>query len=168
MARHGMGNTSVEEPATLAAEMAAVLRQHPDAEPDELATLFVDTVTPDQLRQLLATEFARLTRRHVRSIEQREQAARTAAAQTALTPAGRIHLKWSAELRRSHVSLGAGVTITWGKLTVPQHEMRIAMLAAKRRGIEQTERLHADAIHSIRAAGATCLDDIADGALVAQ
>lgn len=58
-------------------------------------------------------------------------------------------------------TLGDGRRIAWGTATVAQHEERITFLARYRNGITATIDRHTQAISAIRAAGVTCLAEIA-------
>lgn len=55
---------------------------------------------------------------------------------------------------------GDGRRVAWGEATAADHEARIAMLSALRDGIDATLTRHLDALDAIRAAGASCLNDL--------
>lgn len=65
-------------------------------------------------------------------------------------------------------SLGNGVAVTWGKATVEQHRMRIALLDEQSAGIADTKGRHQRAIKKCEDAGVDCLEQVTDGEQVLE
>ncbi|HEX6873026.1 MAG TPA: hypothetical protein VF163_18160 [Micromonosporaceae bacterium] len=68
-----------------------------------------------------------------------------------------------AKLLATTFPLGAGIEVTWGEATRPQHEQRIKLLAEQRAGIDETVGRHRLALRLIDEAGASCLNEVPDG-----
>ena len=119
---------------------------------------------PDWALQLVAERIESVRRSDVHALERRVantvklSVARIGSSTARNTKLTQDHL--AALLQRSF-RLGNGVSVRWGDATVDQHEKRIAMLSRQRDGIENSVRLHQDAVNRLRKSGAACLFELA-------
>lgn len=134
------------------------LDENPDAESLELARAILDDNDRDVLITALVEEIEKVRRNRVRGVERTAFAQFFKSAQPIDNPPEVL-----TELRRvfsERFSLGGGIDVLWGKATIEQHRLRIAMLTRLRSGIDQTIERHVEAIRLIEAHNATCLDEI--------
>lgn len=134
-----------------------------------IARSLLDAVDKRELLPLLIEEIRHEQRRIQRLTELRafanvpfEVATRSnpssSELQTAYTPDG------LRALYKTPFALGDGTRVTWGRATVEQHEMRLAMLRRLRAGLDQTIARHNEALELLRTTGVKCLEDLAEAA----
>lgn len=138
--------------------IAESLDKYPDLESADVAAKMLDEIERPHMISALADEISNVRRNRTRQIE------RTAFLQL-IGVDKRIETspEMIASLRKvfaERFSLGAHEWVEWGKATIEQHRLRIAMLERLRDGIDETIERHREAIRLIEQHNATCLDEI--------
>ena len=72
-----------------------------------------------------------------------------------------LGVRWTAALLTSTVAMPDGTRVPWGEATIAQHEARIDMLAKHAASELETATRHKAAVEAIRAAGVSCLNELA-------
>jgi hypothetical protein len=134
------------------------LDKYPDLDAAEVAAKMMDEIERPQMIAALAGEVANVRRNRTRGVE------RTAFSQfVGIDHRIETSPEMIANLRRvfaERFSLGSHEWVEWGKATIEQHKLRIAMLERIRGGIDETIERHREAIRLIEAHNATCLDEL--------
>lgn len=138
--------------------IAESLEKYPDLEPAAIAAKMLDEIERPHMITALADEVANVRRNRTRAVE------RTAFSQfVGIDRRIETSPEMIASLRRvfsERFSLGSHEWVEWGKATIEQHRLRVAMLQRLRGGIDETIERHLEAIRLIEAHNATCLDEI--------
>lgn len=147
---------------SISERIKAICHENPDAGSEDLAARLVEELGQDEIVAMIAQDIDTYRRNQVRTIE------KTAFSQffdvdrrIDTSPETIARLR---DVFAEKFSLGKGLDVEWGKATVDQHRMRIAMLMKLRDGINQTIDRHERAIEIIESAGVTCLDEVARAA----
>lgn len=135
------------------------VHEHPDVPAHELAALALEEI-PDQLIGILANEIEHVRREKARAAERSDIAPILEAIRARTESNGIPTLNIDKSVLRSSVRMGDGTKISFGGMTIEDHERRIVMLESMRKGLKETIDGHRKAITILKACNAERLSDL--------
>lgn len=148
---------------SISEEVRRAIEANPDGNAEEVARAVFARMTKQELFPVLLDYVATAQRNVVRGVEYQAFQSQYAAAMKAAPSVAEVaaaRLEDFRSLYAQTIALGDGSRVTWGRATVQDHELRLAMLLRLRAGLDKTIERHREAIAILRETGASCLEEV--------